>query len=274
MRLNFSSLQLSSFVIHLFTRHSFPFLLRLGIAFCVLIIVPVAFAQQPATQTDLQVRQFDQNRLEQFRADEDFRYDREVLPDSPNWWQRFKQWLLEQIFGLFTNERTADTMKWMIYLVAGLVILYVILKLTKTNLRGLLFNQSARRSVASGDLEENIHALDFDALLAEAIARQQYGRAVRLHYLKVLKQLTDRDLISWRINKTNHDYERELRRPDLLPDFRHLTFLFEYICYGDFPVSQAEFEQARAEFRQFEQKISSQHKPSAVNFQPSAIQSI
>ena len=60
---------------------------------------------------------------------------------------------------------------------------------------------------------ENIHEVDFATRLAEAEAAGNCRLAVRLGYLQLLKQLTDRGLIHWQPDKTNHAYLAELPPP-------------------------------------------------------------
>ena len=95
--------------------------------------------------------------------------------------------------------------------------------------------------------------MDFDRLIAEATAARAYRRAVRLLYLKTLKTLAADNLIDWQRDKTNHEYIAELRQPALRSSFAELTFLFEYIWYGDFPVDEGVFDRARSRFTQFGQ---------------------
>lgn len=203
----------------------------------------------------IQERHFKQENLNKYLSDENFKYDREFRPQSPSLWQRFKRWLFDKLMESLSNEQTRDFWRWAIYISCGLVILYVILKLTKTNIRGLFFGEAQSGRLAFNENEENIHELNFEGLIAEAVSSQQYGKAIRLFYLKTLKQLTDRKLIDWRINKTNYDYVQELANKELAPSFRSLTSLFEYIYYGDFHITQADFEQARSAFIQFEEQL-------------------
>jgi hypothetical protein len=210
---------------------------------------------QETASEQIQLRSFQKEKLQKYLNDEDFKYDREFKPEAPNLWQRFKIWMLMKILQALSNEQTFNFWKWAIYIFCGLVILYVILKLTKTNVRGLFFGQAQGGRIAFSETQENIHELNFEKLITEAIAAQQYAKAIRLFYLKTLKQLTDRKLIDWRINKTNYDYVRELGTKDLAPSFRNLTFLFEYIYYGDFPITQADFEQAQSAFKNFEEQL-------------------
>jgi len=212
----------------------------------------------------VEIRQFDEEKLNNFRQDKDFLYDRVQVPATLSAWDQFWMWLWQKTFRFIFTERTAVFWKWGIYLLCAVVIAYVILKLTRTNLK-VLFSRSPQQSVpAYQTANENIHELDFDRLIEEAIRRQHYSRAVRLYYLQSLKQLTDRRLIDWKMNKTNHDYMYELSRSQpgspMVPAFGRLTSLFEYICYGNFAVGAAYFEEVRGSFQQFNQDVANAKK--------------
>lgn len=254
MNLKFFQVYTPKSLFCLFASHKRLFII-LGCLLC-LSISGVAYQQlqKPSNET-IQLRTFKQDKLQKYLNDEDFKYDRDFRPEAPNLWQRFKIWLFTKILQALSNEQTYTFWKWAIYIFCGVVILYVILKLTKTNVRGLFFGQGQSGKMNFTETQENIHELNFEKLISEAIAAQQYGKAIRLFYLKTLKQLTDRKLIDWRINKTNYDYVRELGSKDLAPSFRNLTFLFEYIYYGDFPITQTDFEQAQLAFKNFEEQL-------------------
>jgi hypothetical protein len=214
------------------------------------------------------VRSFKQENLDKYLSDEDYRYDREFKPAAPSLWQRFKQWLFDKLFQALGDENTSTILHWVIYLICGAVILYVILKLTNTSIRGLIYGQSQSGRMSFTESEENIHELDFASLIKEAVANGQYNRAIRLHYLKTLKILSDKGLIDWRINKTNQDYIGELNKTEIAPAFRRLTILFEYFCYGDFSMNERDYAEASNQFTTFEeqlQKTSSFSTSKAVN---------
>lgn len=211
--------------------------------------------QQPGSPEEkITIRQFRQAHLDSYLADEDFKYDREFQPSTPSLWQRIQQWFFIKLLELLGDEQTQTYWKWVFYVISGAVMCYVILKLTKTDIRNAFFG-NAQSSYVPRFNEDNIHELDFEKLIEDAISRQQYNRAIRLFYLKTLKQLADRGQIDWRINKTNQDYLREISRKDIEPSFRQLTFLFEYIYYGDFKISQSDFEQTKSAFRAFEEQL-------------------
>ena len=71
-----------------------------------------------------------------------------------------------------------------------------------------------------------------------------------LPFLKLLKELTDKNLISWKIDKTNSDYSIELSNSKYSKQFKELAFLYEYIWYGDFPVDDTNFKSTISKFNE------------------------
>lgn len=195
--------------------------------------------------------------LRAFRDDPGFAYDRQP-PQTDSGWARFKAWLAEKLFSPLERRSTNWLVERIFWILAGLGLIYAVLKLLRMEPRGLFYGRSDRqRSPAFAEIED-LQEVDFDGLVQEATAAGDFRRAVRLLYLKTLKALAARALIAWQPEKTNHEYLRELEeRPqaDLAASFSRLTYLFEYIWYGDFPVDARAFERARGTFSDFDQTL-------------------
>lgn len=93
--------------------------------------------------------------------------------------------------------------------------------------------------------EENIEGHDFDYLIRQALEKGEYAEAIRLNYLKVLKLLNERELISFNPYKTVNEYVYELKRIDLKSDFKNLSRQFVYYRYGKRKASMEAFERFR-----------------------------
>lgn len=199
------------------------------------------------------VRSVQADALDGYLNDPDFAYDREVH-EVVTWWDRFKAWLKDKIFGPLEGVNTGPVVEWVLYAVAAFGLFFAITRLLQMDM-GQVFSRKRAASIAFEDLVEDIEGMDFDTLIAEATATRAYRRAVRLLYLKTLKALTTENLIDWQRDKTNHEYIDELRRPDLRSAFAELTHLFEYIWYGDFPVDEHGYERVRQRFARFGQTM-------------------
>jgi hypothetical protein len=204
-----------------------------------------AWPLPPDRTTPLPARHPDEARLRELRADANFQYA-EAAPEGLNIWDRFWYWvgrLLARLLGT-PSGRLTWKYGWYAAIVAALV--YAVLKLLKVDLTGA-FGRSARRTGLAYDvLAEDIHSVDFPARLAEAEAAGNYRLAVRLGYLEALKYLSDQGLLLWEPNKTNHAYLHELPAGPLREAFRVATRQFEYVWYGELPLTAAQYQPVRA----------------------------
>lgn len=102
---------------------------------------------------------------------------------------------------------------------------------------------------------ENIFDVDYDKETRKAKANQNYRLAIRLLYLRTLRDLSDNQLIGYKQEKTNTDYLEQLSGTTYYKDFFRLTRQFEYAWYGKFVPSIGVFQQIEDEFFQFKQRL-------------------
>ena len=204
---------------------------------------PVRLRQPPAALA----------RLRELHGQHEFDYH-EVRPaaDEGNslwgrFWARVRQWLADH-FSWLGGYSYDGFWRWLIYGLLGAAVVWVILKLLQVDLTAAFGRTPRRVALAYETLSENIHELDFPTQLREAEEAGNLRLAVRLGYLALLKQLSDRHLIDWQPDKTNQTYLRELaiQRPNLRPPFAETTRQFEYVWYGELPLSPALYAGVRA----------------------------
>lgn len=104
-------------------------------------------------------------------------------------------------------------------------------------------------------LEENLHQADLEDFIRRALAEGNYALAVRLYYLAILKELSLKNLITWKKDKTNRDYLREMNRTPIAIPFSEITLIFERIWYGNLDLQQPDFEQLEPKFKIFIHQI-------------------
>ncbi|MCG8604702.1 DUF4129 domain-containing protein, partial [bacterium] len=187
--------------------------------------------------------------LEVFREDDAFNYNQ--TPDKVDTIvDRVKLWFWKMLRRIPFN---GFFLFWKIlpYLILTFAVAFVVSRLMKTDIKGLFYRSGTTAKLEFSEVEEDIHEMDFRRLIDEAVAQKKFRRAVRLFYLSILKELTDKELISWKIEKTNHDYLNELDRPELRRPFAGLTDLFEYVWYGNVSLDNERFENAAEKFKSF-----------------------
>jgi Domain of unknown function (DUF4129) len=208
---------------------------------------PKSFAA-PDDRSNVRVRYPDSGQLRDLRTDRDYQYGHDVLPPK-NPLALFLAWVWRKI-GEFISVKSYQNV-WQ-YVVLAAIAGVVIYLLMKAEVLGFLFPKRAQLSqLAYENVAENIHAIDFDASIDEAVSQRNYRLAVRLLYLKTLKRLSDADLIQYKSDKTNRRYVYELANSPLQSDFEALTRQFEFIWYGDFPVDETRFGAIRQQFQAF-----------------------
>lgn len=208
----------------------------------------------PAATAPVQVRHFDEEKLAEMRASDDFQYYEEVKTGKTfleRLWYRITNWLRE----VFYKGRASGAWEYLIYALITAAIVYIVIKMQDVDVSGLFGKKAPRMDVPYDVLEENIHDLDLQALIEEAVAQRDFRKAIRLHYLQSLKHLTDRGLIDWSPSKTNRSYITEINQPDIRQEFELLTSMFEYVWYGGAALGDELFNAARAEFDQFNQHL-------------------
>lgn len=209
-------------------------------------------------------RQFDQQRLQDYRNQEDFQYQRATPAPARRQIRKDQPRRRGRRSSGFTPDSSRGDMsggaKIILWIVLGVIAGWIILQLTQVRLRKALRNASDE---ALPDLDdkaektEDPRTMRFDELLEKAIREKRFRYAVRLLYLRSLRQLSEAGRIQWKQDKTNYDYLRELDDQALRGVFGDLTYIFEYIWYGEFPIDQSHFETARSSFSRLDHQLKS-----------------
>ena len=206
-------------------------------------------------------------RLQKLRGQHDFQYnDVTDAPARPGLWERLTSWLWRWLSRLLDTSGGHFAWNTLWYGLMGATLVFAVLKLLQVDLTKVFGRAARALPLAYEAGQENIHELNFADALTQAEAAGNLRLAVRLGYLQLLKQLTDRDFIAWQPDKTNQTYLHELAasRPTARPAFAELTRQFEYAWYGELPVSAALYQQVRADQRQFGQQLSGAGRAAAV----------
>lgn len=195
--------------------------------------------------------------IENYMADDDFVYDR-IPPPAETLWEQFKRWVQKWLIK-FLGKNTPDWF-WEAFLwtLAVACLLFIIYKLFNHEIRGVFIGKAAANKSVIINEGEDIHEMDFNFLIQEAIANENYKNAIRLSYLKLLKNLTDKDLITWKVDKTNTEYLSELKYHEFYAPFKKTTLVFEYVWYGDFTITKQHFDDTLLVFKTMNSKINLQ----------------
>ncbi len=205
--------------------------------------------------TNLTPPNFDIQKLEDFKTDEDFNYVE--TPQTENWWTRLKKWVNQLwrdfIKSLFGVDEIGGFLGVIIgflpYLILVGVLALIVWLFMKVSPKELLMEKHSIPEVILTEEEDIIQNQDIDTLISKAIQQANYRLAIRYYYLKVLKSLTDQELIHWEAQKTNHEYYDEIPNQQLKTQFTTITNLYDFIWYGSFDIDQTIYLKAEKEFK-------------------------
>jgi hypothetical protein len=104
--------------------------------------------------------------------------------------------------------------------------------------------------------EENIFDIKYEKEIEKAIRASDYRLAIRLMYLRLLKDLSKKNIIQYKQERTNFDYLSQLYSTGYYNDFFRLTRNYEYAWYGKFDISTDAFSVIKNEFEKFDRRLS------------------
>lgn len=207
--------------------------------------------------TRIVVKEFTTEKIARLKSDKDFNY-KEPPTMAESIWDRLWQWLGRFINTLFEGATSTNWGRVLVYVAAFIGFMAILLMILRVNAFRVLHSGADRGTINSNVFNENIHEMNFDKLVQDALAQQQYREGIRLVFLHSLKILTDKQFIRWQAGKTNHDYVNELNSGELKVHFNELSFYFDYAWYGNFPVKEEAFIKTQQLFQSLQQKTSRQ----------------
>jgi hypothetical protein len=197
----------------------------------------------------LEVRKVNRAEIEKMRNQDDFWYVNELKKKEIKKPKASKEnWL-----GRFLNSAGFGTLIWIIVIGAFIGILVWFL----TTMDVAVFRKPAKKiSEIGGDEEpENIFEIDFDKAIAAAVSAGNFRMAVRLMYLQLLKELSEKNIIRYNPQRPNSEYVMQLYGTNYYQEFFSITRNFEYAWYGGFHVSPVAYEKIRSDVSGLKNRI-------------------
>lgn len=153
------------------------------------------------------------------------------------------------------NPGWLNALLWIIA-VGGFVIV-LIWYLSSSNVGFFRRKDSTTKVEETGEEEmpEDIFAINYQKEIDKAVAAGNYRLAIRLQYLRLLKNMAERNIISYRQDKTNFEYLFEMQQRPYYKEFFSITRHYEYSWYGKFNVSSEAYAVIQSGFTKLDRQV-------------------
>ncbi len=204
--------------------------------------------------------------IERFRdADHQYGHD---LRQRPSWWDRFWEWVRDEIFSPLTSTKAEFFWKVIAPILAVLGLGWGLYRLVGGEGSGMFARRDRRREGEAGVLfdVDDIGSVDLDAMLESARAGGRSREVVRFRYLRALQALAARNVIEWRKDKTNRHYAIEVRgsAPATSGAFDEASRVFAWVWYGDHPLEEAASDAAELALKRLDDAIAAMPPPAGA----------
>jgi len=102
---------------------------------------------------------------------------------------------------------------------------------------------------------ELVEISKYDSLITDAEHASNFNLATRYLFLKTLKLLSDRELIHFSPDKTNHEYLLEMKSNHYYTEFESLTRSYEYAWYGKILIGANAYQHLKEQYQLFNKKV-------------------
>ncbi|EJL76081.1 DUF4129 domain-containing protein [Chryseobacterium populi] len=211
--------------------------------------------KNPVSENIVSPKKFRENFQSKYKGNE---FDYTTIKPRESFWQKFLRKLdkiLQTIFGETVFTKSANITAVLIRLFAIILVgflLYFIIRYILAKNGNLFFGKRNKKvTIHEEELHENIHEINFPESISKFEQSGDYRSAVRYQFLFVLKKLSDKKLITWNPEKTNKDYGTELKAPHLKNDFSNLSYIFDYVWYGEFSIDEQDYQKFKNQYQAF-----------------------
>lgn len=192
----------------------------------------------------LQLRKLPDSLIKKFQKDDAFWYVNYVFEEEKKIKEKKP----------LTETPLFQTILWLI--IIGGFVTFVIMYLANNNVS--LFRKANKVIGADreSDIEtENIFEINYQNEIDKAVNNSNYRLAVRLMFLRALKNLSDKKVIEYKQDRTNFDYLLQLHSTKYYDDFFKLTRSYEYSWYGQFDIDSGKFPLIKNDFENFDRNL-------------------
>ena len=162
----------------------------------------------------------------------------EEVSSGKNFWDYFYEFF------------SGDGVRTVTYIILGVIFVLIVYRIVVVN-NLFMTAASRRRKEITDEPEAEIDDNNLDAKMQAAIQERNYRAAIRFMYIKSLRSLHEKGWIRYHAQATNNEYISQVHPYGVGNEFRFLTHVYEYVWYGEFALSEEQFNRVQQNFQHF-----------------------
>lgn len=148
-----------------------------------------------------------------------------------------------------SNLFNSGILQMLMWLIAVALVIFIIYRLFLS--QGIFGKRAAKSKLQVQEEDEEVLLNnDYDSLMNRAYGNGDLRLAMHFLFLKALKKLSEKELITYAVDKTNTAYTRELPVAKR-NDFASLALYYEYVWYGNIGIESTTFDGIKIKFDAF-----------------------
>ena len=216
-----------------------------------------------STQRSDKIRTFDENFKDRYTSSK-YNYEGDaIINKTPQGSGKYEEYKKDDIKQREQNNNNVfsinlEPFSWFFYIAITIAVVFLVYILI-TEGGSNLFTSNKNKIINTHDdiTADNIENADIHALIKHAENENNYRLAIRYYYLLVLKTLSLRNHIKFEDDKTNNEYLNEIKSKSFSKDFAYISYLYNYIWYGEFPLNINKYNKAKSNFYSFLNQVKS-----------------
>ena len=166
--------------------------------------------------------------------------------------ETFKKRKEKQEGSNLSGNSLLQTILWLV--IIGGFITFLVIYLSNSN-TGLFRKSRLINEEETGNATDDIFSINYAEEIDKAASVENYRLAVRLMFLRLLRNLSDAGIIQYKQDSTNLDFLTQLHGTPLFSDFLKLARSYEYSWYGYFQIDRAKYAQLKNAFENYELSV-------------------
>lgn len=222
----------------------------------VVFLLPGTQAADIAIKRDtsaLDLRRLSETKIESYREQKAFQYTR--VSGGNTLAILIQEWLYRMFGKLLRAAGNSFNPELILMVLIALTVIAIVLKANNINPVALFRRRKQLLHPDAVVTDENMAAMNFDALINDCENQGNLRLAVRYSYLQTLALLALAEKVKLREQKTNREYVNELTDLSTRQMFAVLVTGFEYVWYGEFSPDRLQYQSLRSAFITFQKTL-------------------